>query len=66
VNGAERSRLKDGHVSYTDGTLLLIRPGVALEIIVERLIATVERLDFALLFETTDENGHSASRTGDG
>jgi hypothetical protein len=34
---------------------------VALQIIVERLVATVKRLDLVLLFETTDENGHSVS-----
>jgi len=64
-NRADWSRFIDRHISHTDGALLLIRPGMALQIIVERLVATVERLDFVLLFETTDENGHSASHCSD-
>jgi hypothetical protein len=31
------------------------------EIVIERLIATVEKLDLVRLFETADENCHSAS-----
>src|SRR5437016_11791380 len=38
---------------------------MALQIIVERLVATVERLDFVVFFETTDENRHSASHCPD-
>jgi hypothetical protein len=64
-NHAERRPFVDRHVSHTNGAFLLIRPCVALQIIVERLVATVERLDFVVLFETTDENGHSASHCPD-
>jgi hypothetical protein len=35
---------------------------MALQIVVERLIAAVEGRDLVLLFEPTYENGHSARR----
>jgi hypothetical protein len=37
-----------------DLRLLLISPGMALQIVVERLIAAVEGRDLILLFEPTD------------
>src|SRR5437016_3997966 len=64
-NHDEQSPFVDRHISHTDGAFLLIRPGMALQIIVERLVATVERLDFVVFFETTDENRHSASHCPD-
>jgi hypothetical protein len=38
---------------------------MALQIVVERLIAAVEGRDLILLFEPTYENGHSASHCPD-
>jgi hypothetical protein len=35
------------------------------QIVIEWLITAIERLDFVLFFETTDENSHSASHCPD-
>ena len=41
------------------------RPGMTLEIVVERLIAAIESRDLILLFNPAYENGHSASHCPD-
>jgi hypothetical protein len=43
----------------------VIIPGMALQIVVERLIAAVEGRDIVLLFEPAYDNGHSASHCPD-
>src|SRR5208282_1530923 len=64
-NHAERSPLIERHISHSNGAFLLIRPGMKLEIVVERLIAAIEHRDLVLLFNPTYENGHSASHSTD-
>src|SRR5207253_11275299 len=62
---AERSSLIKRNISHSDGAFLLISPGIALQIVVERLITAVEGRDLVSLFGTTYENGHSASHCPD-
>src|SRR5216684_733844 len=64
-NCAERSSFIDRHIGHPNGAFLLVGPGMPLQIIIERFIATVEGLDLVLLFETTDDNSHSASHCPD-
>src|SRR5712691_7380148 len=60
-NHAAGSRFIDRYIRHTDRALLLILPGVALQIIVEPMITAIEMPGLVVLFKTTDKNGHSAS-----
>jgi len=52
-NDGAWSSLIHGNISHTDGAFLLVRPRMPSEIVIERLVATVETFDLVLLFETT-------------
>jgi hypothetical protein len=54
------SVLIESHIAYTDRALLLIGPGMTLEIVVEGVVTTIEILHLIVLFEAANDNGHSA------
>ena len=60
-----RSSFIDRDKSHSDRAFQLIRPSMPLEIVIERIIATVERRDLVLFFETADEDGQSVSHCPD-
>jgi len=59
------AELIERHIGHSDEAFLLIHLGMALEIVVERLIAAIESRNFVQLFNPTYENGHSASHCPD-
>ncbi len=54
-----RGVLIESHVAYTDRALLLISPGMTLEVIVESVVAAIEILHAIVFFEAANDNGHS-------
>ena len=53
------SVLIESHIAYTDRALLLIGPGMTLEIIVEGVVTAIEILHLIVFFEAANDNGHS-------
>lgn len=60
-----RSRLVGRNIGHSDRAFQLICPGMPLEVVVERFVAAVERLDIVVLFEAPDDDAHSASQSSD-
>src|SRR5260370_36574833 len=58
-------RLVDRHIRDSDRAFLLVRPRVALKIIVQRFVATVEAVHLIAFFETANQDGHSVPHRPD-
>src|SRR5271163_3094637 len=54
-----RSVLIESHIAYTDGALLLIGPGMTLEIVIEGVVTAIEILHLIVFFEAANDDGHS-------
>ena len=51
--------LINSHIADADQALLLIGPGVALQVVIERLVPAFEALHAVVLFEAPNDNSHS-------
>src|SRR5580658_781640 len=58
-----RSLLIESHIAYTDRALLLIGPGMTLEIVVEGVVTAIEILHLIVFFEAANDNAHSVAHS---
>src|SRR5438309_1271119 len=61
------SLLLDSNIAYSNGTFLLIRPGMTFQIVVQSVVIAVEVLHRIVLIEAANDDGHSVlHRTNQG